>query len=388
MGVGLPLLSSLFLQSCGTKTVLYPNLDSAYKGKVLIIGAGAAGMAAGYLLKMHGIDFQIIEASDTYGGRLKKAANFTDFPLDLGAEWIHVDPQVLSEITNKPIDKEQFETISYNPQTIQSWKDGKLSSHNYIKGLYSEWKFKRSTWFDFFEQNIVVEIRDKMVLNKAVEAINYEGGQVRVKAVDGEEIAGDKLLLTVPIKILQQEQIAFKPEMPKFKKEAIEQVFMGDGIKLFVEFEERFYPDILCYGNIFRALTEENKFVYDAAYKKESDKNILGLFAINEKAKAYTELKEEEIIAKFLAELDTIFEGKASVHYKQHILQNWSKEPFIQGAYSYSFDGDRGDIINKLSEPLGDKVYFAGEALSKTNQAMVQGACESAYRAIQQLLGF
>lgn len=388
MGVGLPLLSSLFLQSCGTKTVLYPNLDSAYKGKVLIIGAGAAGMAAGYLLKMHGIDFQIIEAADTYGGRLKKAANFADFPLDLGAEWIHVDPQVLSEITNKPIDKEQFETISYNPQTIQSWKDGKLSSHNYIKGLYSEWKFKRSTWFDFFEQNIVVEIRDKMVLNKAVEAINYEGGQVRVKAVDGEEITGDKLLLTVPIKILQQEQITFKPEMPKFKKEAIEQVFMGDGIKLFVEFEERFYPDILCFGNIFRALTEENMFVYDAAYKKESDKNILGLFAINEKAKAYTELKEEEIIAKFLAELDTIFEGKASAHYKQHILQNWSKEPYIQGAYSYSFDGDRGDIINKLSEPLGDKVYFAGEALSKTNQAMVQGACESAYRAIQQMLGF
>jgi len=84
--------------------------------------------------------------------------------------------------------------------------------------------------------------------------------------------------------------------------------------------------------------------------------------------------------------LDEIFEGKATTHYKKHIIQNWSKEPYIQGAYSYSFDGNKSEIVNMVSHPLMDKVYFAGEALSEDNKAMVQGACESAYKMIARMI--
>uniref|UniRef100_UPI0040475373 flavin monoamine oxidase family protein n=2 Tax=Roseivirga sp. TaxID=1964215 RepID=UPI0040475373 len=386
MGIGLPLLSSVLLQSCKTDTLFFPKLEGSFKGKVIIIGAGAAGMSAGYLLKKYGIAFKILEAAAIYGGRLKKAENFTNFPIDLGAEWIHVNPKVLNEIANKSIDHKQFETIDYNPQTIKAWKNGKLKSHNYIKNFYSEWKFKRSTWFDFFEQNIVPEISDNIILNKPVVEINYEADTVIVKTADNELYEADKILVTVPIKMLQNEQIAFQPEIPQAKREAIDKIFMGDGIKIFIEFDEKFYPDILSYGNVFKALKEENKFVYDAAFKKDSDKNILGLFAINEKASAYTKLNEEEIILKFLSELDEMFEGKATTHYKQHIIQNWSKEPYIQGAYSYSFDGNKKDIVNIIAQPLMDKIYFAGEALSKDNQSMVQGACDSAYSTIEKMI--
>jgi monoamine oxidase len=386
MGISLPVLSSLFLQACGTKPLFFPNLDGSFKGKILIIGAGAAGMSAGYLLKQYGIEFKILEASSVYGGRLKKAESFTNFPIDLGAEWIHVNPKILGEIANKSIDQSVFETIDYKPQTLKTWKNGKLKSHNYIKNLYSEWKFKRSTWFDFFEQNIVPKISDSIVLNKPVVEINYAADKVITKTTDNELYETDKVLVTVPIKMLQNDQISFKPELEQEKREAIGKVFMGDGIKVFIEFDEKFYPDILAYGNIFKALSEEDKFVYDAAFKKDSDKNILGLFAINEKASAYTKLGEEEILSKFLSELDEIFEGKASMHYKKHIIQNWSKEPYIQGAYSSSFDGNKNDIVTIMSEPLMNKIYFAGEALSKENQAMVQGACESAYRMIARMI--
>jgi monoamine oxidase len=386
MGISLPLLSSVHLQSYNTQSLFSPKLDGSFKGKVIIVGAGAAGMSAGYLLKKYGVEFKILEAAAVYGGRLKKAEKFTNFPIDLGAEWIHVNPKVLGEIANKSIDSIQFETIEYNPQTIKTWKNGKLKSHNYIKNLYSEWKFKRSTWFDFFEQNIVPEITNSIILNEPVVEINYQADTVIAKTADNKSYEADKILVTVPIKVLQNEQIAFQPEMPQEKKEAIGKVFMGDGIKIFIEFNEKFYPDILSYGNIFKALTEENKFVYDAAFKKDSNKNILGLFAINEKASAYTKLNEEEIILKFLSELDEIFEGKATTHYKNHIIQNWSKEPYIQGAYSYSFDGNKNNIVNTISAPLMDKIYFAGEALSKENQAMVQGACESAYSITARMI--
>jgi monoamine oxidase len=387
MGISLQFLSSTFLQSCSQDDSIFPKFQTDFSGKVTIVGAGAAGLAAGYLLKRYGVDFEILEAAPVYGGRLKKSENFADFPIDIGAEWIHTDPKILADIINKSDFNGNVDIIVYNPQTIKSWKNGKLKSHNYINNFYSEWKFKNSTWFDFFEQFIVPEIANKIKLNKPITGINYEGDKVILSTNTNESFETDKVLITTSIKTLQNNQIVFQPSLPAGKKEAINKTFMGDGIKIFIEFKEKFYPDILAFGNIFQALNAEDKFIYDAAFRKDSSKNILGLFAINEKANAYTQLNsEEEIIAKFMAELDEIFDGKATANYVNHIIQNWSKEPFIQGAYSYSFDGNQKDIVAKICEPLFNKVYFAGEALSINNQAMVHGACESAYSMIATMM--
>lgn len=387
MGIGLPFLSSAFLHSCRKADSIFPKFQTNFSGKVIIVGAGAAGLAAGYLLKRYGVDFEILEAAPVYGGRLKKSSDFTDFPIDIGAEWIHTDPKILADIINNPIANANMDIIVYNPQTIKSWKNGKLKSHNFISSFYSEWKFKNSTWFDFFEQFIVPEIADKIVLHKPIKEISYEGDKVLLKTVNNEAYEADKVLITTPIKTLQNEQIVFHPALPTDKKEAINKIYMGDGIKIFIEFKEKFYPDILAYGNIFRALSEEEKFVYDAAFRKDSNRHILGLFAINDKANAYTQLNsEQEIIDKFMAELDEIFDGKATANYVNHLIQNWSLEPYIQGAYSYSFDGNQKDIVSTINEPLFNKVYFAGEALSIKNQAMVHGACESAYSMIATMM--
>ena len=66
-----------------------PLKGASYGGKVLIVGAGAAGLYAGYILKSKGVDFEILEASSGYGGRLGKLTNFAKFPIDLGAQWLH-----------------------------------------------------------------------------------------------------------------------------------------------------------------------------------------------------------------------------------------------------------------------------------------------------------
>ncbi len=387
MGIGLPFLGSALFQSCSEDDTIFPKFHTNFSGKVIIVGAGAAGLAAGYLLKRYGIDFEIIEAAPVYGGRLKKTDSFADFPIDIGAEWIHTDPKILADIINNPKANTKVDIIVYNPQTIKSWKNEKLKSHNYINSFYSEWKFKHSTWFDFFEQFIVSEISDRITLNKPIVNINYQGNKILLSTNSNETFEADKVLITTPIKTLQNEQITFQPALPTEKKEAINKIFMGDGIKIFIEFKERFYPDILVFGNIFQALNEEEKFVYDAAFRKDSDKHVLGLFAINEKARAYTQLNsEQEIIDKFLAELDEIFDGKATANYINHIIQNWSIEPYIQGAYSYSFDGNQKDIVTIINEPLKNKIYFAGEALSIKNQAMVHGACESAYSMVATMM--
>lgn len=387
MGIGWPFLSSALLQSCDHEASIFPHFSTDFSGKVIIVGAGAAGLAAGYLLKRYDVDFQIIEAAPVYGGRIKKVRDFADFPIDIGAEWIHTDPKILADTVNKPNVQGEIDFIVYNPQTIKSWKEGKLKSHNYVRHLYSEWKFKSTTWFDFFERFIVPEFADQIVLNQPVTTINYTADKVLLTTATDVTFEADKVLVTTPITMLQQRQIDFQPALPAEKADAINKVVMGDGIKIFVEFKERFYPDIIFFGNLLEAINDEEKFVYDAAFGKDSDKHILGLVAINEKANAYTRLdSEEEIIRQFLAELDEMFDHKASANYMKHIIQNWSKEPFIRGAYSHTFDGNQKRIVSAILEPIMNKIYFAGEALSIDHQSMVHGACASAYSTLAAML--
>ena len=59
---------------------------------VIILGAGAAGLTAGYDLHYSGVSYTILEASDRLGGRLQKLEGFASFPIDIGGEWIHLEP--------------------------------------------------------------------------------------------------------------------------------------------------------------------------------------------------------------------------------------------------------------------------------------------------------
>ena len=73
------------------------NVNISSNENILFIGAGAAGLSDGYLLQQQGIDFQILEASSNYGGRMKRTNDFANFPIPLGAEWLHVETGVFHE---------------------------------------------------------------------------------------------------------------------------------------------------------------------------------------------------------------------------------------------------------------------------------------------------
>ena len=77
-----------FLQSCHKSTDLK---QSDWKGKIIIIGAGAAGIYTAHLLlqSLPNATIQLLEANDTYGGRIKPLKGFTDFDVELGAEEVH-----------------------------------------------------------------------------------------------------------------------------------------------------------------------------------------------------------------------------------------------------------------------------------------------------------
>jgi monoamine oxidase len=69
------------------------------KSDVVIIGAGAAGLAAARALNEHGVDVVVLEARDRIGGRvLTHRDSATPVPIELGAEFIHGSAPEVNEI--------------------------------------------------------------------------------------------------------------------------------------------------------------------------------------------------------------------------------------------------------------------------------------------------
>ena len=57
--------------------------------EVVIVGGGAAGIAAGRRLREAGIGCLLVEARPRLGGRAWTVADPSGFPLDLGCGWLH-----------------------------------------------------------------------------------------------------------------------------------------------------------------------------------------------------------------------------------------------------------------------------------------------------------
>lgn len=380
MSLGISILPSL-LSSCEKEDDFKAN----FTGDLLIIGAGSAGMMAAYNFARHNPNFKILEASSSFGGRVKKSQNFADFPIDLGAEWIHTKPSVFADLVDNENQSGGVNVIPYNPQSIKSWNNGRLTNYSITSPYFREHKFKNTTWYDFFEDFILPSITDKITYNSPVTEIDYSGNRVSVTTDDGTVYEADRVLITVPIKVLQQNVISFTPALPNAQINAINKFEMPGGLKVFVQFSERFYPDLLVMGGIMNTVGNHEKVYYDAAFKKDSNQNILALFAVGDPSSDFINLTDQEIIDKVLQELDEVFDGKATQYYQKHIIQNWSTEPFIGGSYSF-YDSDTDSSIDLLEQGLENKLYFAGEAIIISEPATVHGAGFSGVEASKKIL--
>jgi monoamine oxidase len=69
-------------------------------------------------------------------------------------------------------------------------------------------------------------------------------------------------------------------------------------------------------------------------------------------------------------------------HWHYH---DYSRDPFARGAYSYTkLGGSRA--ADTLATPLGDVLYFAGEATDAEYEGSIAGALRSGERAAHQII--
>jgi len=358
-----------------------------YAGKVIIVGAGASGMAAAKVLEKNNVDYIILEATNRYGGRLKKDTTLADFPIDIGAEWLHSAPSALNKLKGKQGDGIDEELIPYHLEATARW-DGKeyktvsQSENNFIYNFMPESKFKSTTWFDFVDEHIAKTVKHKIQYNSPVSAIDYSGNKVTVSTTNGESYEADRVIVTVSIGVLKSNMISFIPEMEEKRKRAISSIIFHTGIKVVMKFSEKFYPDAIeC------EVESGEKVFYDIAFKKDAQTNVLGFLCTGDETQMYYDLNsDQEIINSLLQELDQMFDGKATASYAgEYRLENWGQYEYTQGTWTQAMQ-EKKSHLKILNRPLDNKVYFAGEINDTYQQMGVPGAILSGYYAADQLM--
>lgn len=374
--LGLGVSGAGILSACNNNSIS----DTNFTGKVLIIGAGAGGLSSGYFLKQQNIDFEILEASPTIGGRMKTDTAFADFPIPLGAEWIHTRASILEDIVDNDFVPIDIQTVGYTRSNMALYIENEEST--LTESNDPDLKFVNATWFTFYEDYIVPPISDRIRTNTIVESIDYTDTEISVQTNNGTFTA-DKIIVSVPLKILQEGNIDFTPSLPQDKLEAINSITVWDGFKAFIEFSEAFYHTFT--GFAISPETAGQKLYYDASFGQNTDKHILGLFTVGSPAMEYGSLSDENFIASVLEELDTIYGNRATTNYVKHMTQFWNEEPFIKGGYITDHANWR--TVRKLRSPVDNKIYFAGGPFTDGNDwVAVHAAAQSAKDAVNEVL--
>lgn len=356
-----------------------------YAKEIAIIGAGASGLAAANILEKNKLNYQIFEASDRYGGRLKKS-EFADIPIDLGAEWIHNLPEILPKLVSDSDSAKNYQLIPYHLTNTFRWNGKKLKKVTKFENdlrfnFMPEYKFKNSSWYDFVDENFAQKVKKNIFYNKEVKSINYQGNDVNLTFSDGSSVDVDKVLITSSIGVLKSSNIEFIPELSTKLYDAINSIQFKYGFKLIMKFSSKFFPDAVDFK-----VNNGEKVIYDMGLKKPTKQNLLGVLIRGEEAYKYTDKKPKDIVNQILEELDVVFDGNATTSYLNEFeYENWGDHQFTLGTWVESFR-TRSKYLKTLNESLSGKVYFAGEAIDTSRMLGVPGAILSGYSSIDKLL--
>lgn len=233
-----------------------------------------------------------------------------------------------------------------------------------------------------------------VVMNSVVKEINYSGDKVVVSGVKStsEPFSAEvnKLIVTVPVSILKNGSIMFTPALPSAKASALATIGMDAAIRVLLDFKANFWGSTsgFLYGG------KEAPDYFNSGVGRSELSKTMGITIMGPKA-AELSLLGKNVIPVLLAELDSIFDGKASLNVRKDfddnvvaVIQDWSLEPHILGGVSYVKPGGNNQHRIDLSATVENKLFFAGEATDINGEfGTINGALLSGERAANEVIG-
>jgi monoamine oxidase len=217
-------------------------------------------------------------------------------------------------------------------------------------------------------------------LNQSVKHIEYGNRGVRI-VTDEKTFEAQRAIVTLPLGILKRGIVTFSPPLPERKLKAIRRVGMGILNKLYLRFPKVFWTkeDLLgCISTRKGEWTEWLNF-----YKYTGEPILLG-FNAGDYGWRIEALSNSQVIEAAMQVLRRIY-GSSIPNPTGALITRWGSDPFTLGSYSYITPGATGADYDILAEPIGDRIFFAGEATSRTYAATVHGAFLSGEREARRI---
>ncbi|TMH71323.1 MAG: FAD-dependent oxidoreductase, partial [Betaproteobacteria bacterium] len=112
---------------------------------------------------------------------------------------------------------------------------------------------------------------------------------------------------------------------------------------------------------------------------------LLTAWAGGPKAARLTGSSARKLVDAALASVESVFGKGVRGHLAAAYAQDWMRDPYSRGGYSYVLVGGKG-AREELAAPIDDTIFFAGEATDSEEAGTVAGALRSGIRAAREVL--
>jgi len=400
---------------------------------VVIVGAGAAGIAAARRVAAANRSFRLYEASNRVGGRCVTDSKIFGVPFDLGAHWIHnPDSNPLRRLASgfdiypapagqtvrvgprKARDSELENFLAAQVRAHRAFTDtAKPKTEVAAAALprdLAEWQATIEFMLGPFA--VGKELKDVSAadLARTAERESYAfcrqgygallaklaaGLPVQLETPVDAIVWGNKLavhtpkgniipravIVTVSTNVLTSEKIEFFPRLPKRQLDAAAKLSLGSFDHIALDMPGNplgLQRDDLVFEQVLGPRT--------AALLANVSGTSLHLVEVAGDFGRELSAQGQPAMIDFASEwLASLFESSVKKKIKRSYATRWNEEPWVLGAMSAASPNE-SDARRILMEPLDGRLWLAGEALHETQWGTVAGAWESGTRAAEAAL--
>lgn len=357
----------------------YVGGDSAYTGgfdSLDLFGAGNRVVNHRYKSRTLALADDVLHELEQRAAIARKAQH-PDIPLGAAVRQILAERQLSAEdeqAVRYHLNVLLREDAAEDPDklSLKFWEDG-----------YLVYGYGDSTLHQGY-QSVVDALADGLDIRLGHVVTRIDGDIGRVTTDQGV-FEADKVLVTLPVGVLKAATVRFEPPLPEAKRSAIARLGFGTLNKIALHYPEPFWPrDQYVFGYLCRD-TDRYPTVVISMWKSHGKPILVMLLG----ASLGRELEtwSEEDVAAYATEVVTDIFG-ANVPAPQQVSRtSWSADPFARGSYTCIGVGSSSKDIGTLAEPVGDRLYFAGEGTNPYHWGCVHSAYESGRREAARISG-